>query len=169
VTDTSGLLVGVVVHPARHPGSRWGRDCDSSHPRPVSLVARICLPTASITAQTSATPWPNSVTGQSRSSHAPPGSLAFNSSRVAGLSSEPSPGSIETADWQRTSRPQSPAPQPGFISPPHSFSSGDWRTHSTTCTILIQTLSGVRASPPGSWFTSGWVINDNSSCTFADH
>jgi hypothetical protein len=74
-------------------------------------------------------------------SRAPPGSLAFNSSRVAGLSSEPSPGSIETADWQRTSRPQSPAPQPGFISPPHSFSSGDWRTHSTTCTILIQTLS----------------------------
>ena len=35
---------------------------------------------------------------------APPGLLAFNSCRADGLSSEPSPGSIETADWQRTSR-----------------------------------------------------------------
>jgi len=48
--------------------------------------------------------------------------LVFSSSRADGLSSEPSPGSIETADWQSTSRPQSPAPQPGFISLPHSFS-----------------------------------------------
>jgi transposase len=31
-----------------------------------------------------------------------------------------------TADWQRTSRPQSPAPQPGFTLLPHSFSLGDW-------------------------------------------
>src|ERR1700757_1971429 len=78
---------------------------------------------------------------RSRSSHAPPELRAFNSFRADGLSSEPSPGSIETADWQRTSRPQSAAPQPGFISLPHSFSSGDWRTHSTTYAILIQTLS----------------------------
>src|SRR6516225_4335149 len=60
---------------------------------------------------------------------APPGLLAFNSSRADGLSSEPSPGSIETVGWQRTSRPQSPAPQPGSTSLPHSFSSGDWWTH----------------------------------------
>src|SRR5246127_773342 len=103
----------------------------------------ICLPTASITAPTCATPWPNLVTGRSRSSHAPPELRAFNSFRADGLSSEPSPGSIETADWQRTSRRQSAAPQPGFISLPHSFSSGDWRTHSTTYAILIQTLKAV--------------------------
>ena len=40
----------------------------------------------------------NSVTGRSRSSHAVPGLLAFNSFRADGLSNEPSPGSIETAD-----------------------------------------------------------------------
>src|SRR5215813_1643703 len=42
----------------------------------------ICLPTASITAPTCARPWTNLVTGQSRSSRAPPGLLAFNSSRA---------------------------------------------------------------------------------------
>ena len=31
----------------------------------------------------------------------------------------------------------------------HSFSSGDWRTHSTTYAILIQTLSGVRSETNG--------------------
>ena len=44
---------------------------------------------------------------------------------VAMMSSEPSPGSIEVPDWQRTSRPRSPAPQPGFTSRLHRFSSGD--------------------------------------------
>src|SRR5215471_12418306 len=101
----------------------------------------ICLPTASITAPTCARPLPNLATGQSRSSRAPPGLLAFTSCRADGLSSEPSPGSIETADWQRTSRPQSPAPQPGSTSLLHSFSLGDWWSHNTTYTILIQTLS----------------------------
>ena len=64
------------------------------------------LPTASITAPTCARPLPNLATGQSRSSRAPPGLLGFDSSRADGLSSEPSPGSIEIADWLRTSRPQ---------------------------------------------------------------
>jgi hypothetical protein len=63
----------------------------------------ICLPTASITAPICAGFWPNLANGQSRSSRAPPGLLAFNSCRADGLSSEPSPGST---DWQRTSRPQ---------------------------------------------------------------
>jgi len=47
---------------------------------------------------------------------------------------------IATTDWQRISKPQSPAPRPGSTSLPHSFSSGDWQTHSTTYAILIQTL-----------------------------
>src|SRR5262249_52930280 len=42
----------------------------------------ICLPTASITAPTCARPLPNLATGQSRPSRAPPGLLAFNSSRA---------------------------------------------------------------------------------------
>src|SRR5262252_4887621 len=109
----------------------------------------ICLPTASITAPTCARPLPNLATGQSRSSRAPPGLLAFTSCRADGLSSEPSPGSIETADWQRTSRPQSPAPQPGSTSLLHSFSLGDWWSHSTTYTILMQTLSRERDDPGG--------------------
>jgi hypothetical protein len=45
----------------------------------------ICLPTASITAPTSARPGPNLVIGRSRSSHAPPGLLAFNSFRADGF------------------------------------------------------------------------------------
>src|SRR5215467_1322725 len=51
----------------------------------------IYSPTASITAPTSARPSPNSVTGRSRSSHAPLGLLAFNSFRADGLLSEPNP------------------------------------------------------------------------------
>jgi hypothetical protein len=82
----------------------------------------ICLPTASITAPTCGRPLPNLATGQSRSSRAPLGLLAFTFCRADGLSSEPSPGSIETADWQRTSRPQSPARQPGFTSLRHTAS-----------------------------------------------
>src|SRR5215470_17955269 len=104
----------------------------------------ICLPTVSITTPTCARPSPNLATGQSRSSRAPLGLLAFNSSRADGLSSEPSPGSIETADWQRTSRPQSLAPQPGSTLLQHSVSLGDWWKHSTTYAILIQTLMDKR-------------------------
>jgi hypothetical protein len=46
------------------------------------------------------------VTGRLRSSHAPSGLLAFNSSRADGLLSKLSPGAIATADWQRISKPQ---------------------------------------------------------------
>ena len=139
VTDTSGLLVGVVVHAADiqdrdgagiviqaiHDLFPWLRHlfADSVYNGPNLREALA-----------------NLVTGQSRSSRTPQGLLAFDSSRADRLSSEPSPGSIETVDWQRTSRPQSLAPQPGFISLPHSFSSGDWPTDSTTYAILIQTL-----------------------------
>jgi transposase len=131
VTDTSGLLVGVVVHPA----DIQDREGPALSYKPSTTCFPGCaiyLPTASITAPTCARPWSNLVTGRSRLSRAPPELLVFNSSRADGLSSEPSPGSIEIADWQRTPRPQSPAPQPGSTSPPHSFSSGDWQTHSTT-------------------------------------
>ena len=143
VTDTSGLLRGVVVH---LPTSRIAMEPGlSSKPSTTCFPGcAICLRTVSITAPTYARRWPNLVTGRSRSSHPPLELLAFNSFRADGLSSELSPGSIGTADWQRISKPQSPAPQPGSTSLPHSFSSGDWRTHSTTYAILIQTLRMMR-------------------------
>ena len=81
--------------------------------------------TASITAPTCVTPSPNSATGPSRSSNAPPTRPAFNCSHGDGSSNEPSPGSIETAAWPRISRLRSPAPKPGFTSPPCSCSLGD--------------------------------------------
>jgi transposase len=140
VTDTSGLLVGAVVHPADIQ-DRDGAGTVIQAIHNLFPWLRICLPTASITAPTYARPSPNLVTGRSRSSHARPEFLVFNSSRADGLSSELSRGSTETADWRRTSRPQSQAPQPGFTSLPHSFSSGDWHTRSTTYAILIRTLS----------------------------
>src|SRR6516165_10451575 len=40
----------------------------------------------------------------------------------------------------KISRPQSPAPKPGFTSPPRSCSSGDWPAHNTTFAIKIRTL-----------------------------
>jgi len=134
VTDTSGLLLGVVVHPADiqdrdgagmviqaiHNLFPWLRHlfADSVYNGPNLREALA-----------------NLVTGRSRSSHAPPGLLAFNSFRADGLSSELSPGSIETADWHRISKPQLSAPQPGSTSLPHSFSSGDQQTRNTTYAI----------------------------------
>src|SRR5512132_2054278 len=112
VTDTSGLLVGVAVHPANV------QDRDGA-----GLVIRsttcfhgcaISLPTASIMAPTCAPPWSHSATGPSRASNAPRLTPAFSSCRADGLSNGPLPGSIETAAWQRTSRRPSRAPQPGF-------------------------------------------------------
>jgi hypothetical protein len=89
-------------------------------------------------------------TGPSRSLNARLRRPAFNCCRVAGSSSEPSPGSIATAGWQRISRHRSRALGRGFTSPRCSSSSGDWPDpctmflrYNTTITIQIQTLSAV--------------------------
>ena len=84
MTDTSGLLVGVAVHPA---------DIQDRDGAGIVIQAIHDLLTVSITAPTCARPLPNLATGQSRSSRAPLGLLAFTSCRADGLSSEPSPGS----------------------------------------------------------------------------
>src|SRR6516164_8339291 len=83
-------------------------------------------------------------TGPSRSLNARLRRPAFNCCRVAGSSSEPSPGSIATAGWQRISRHRSRAPGRGFTSPRCSSSSGDWPDpctmflrYNTTITIKI--------------------------------
>ncbi len=102
VTDTCGLLVGAEVHPADV------QDRDG---------ARLVI--------TCARPSSSSATGPSKSSNAPLTRQAFNCSHGDGSSNEPSLGSIETAAWPRISRLRSPAPKPGFTSPPYSCSSGD--------------------------------------------
>jgi hypothetical protein len=85
VTDTSGLLVGVVVHPA---------DIQDRDGAGIVIQAIHDL-----------FPWlrhlfADSVYNGPNLREAPAaGVLAFTSSRADGLSSEPSPGSIETADW----------------------------------------------------------------------
>src|SRR5271155_4408330 len=93
---------------------------------------------------------PNSVTGRSRSSNAPLTRSDFNCSPGDGWSNELWLGSIETAVWPKISRLRSPAPKPGFTSPPCSCSLGDC-PRNTTYTIKIRTLSdhrGTHATTP---------------------
>src|SRR6516164_848364 len=99
----------------------------------------ISSPIVFTTAPTCVTPSRNSLTGQSRSASAP--LPASNCCRAAGSSNDPSPGSIGTAAWQRSSRLRSRAPKPGFTSPPRSCSLGDCPAHNTTSTIKIRTLT----------------------------
>ena len=73
----------------------------------------ICLPTARIAAAGSTARSPSLATGRSRSSG---GGLMLRVLRcfpVVGLSNVHWLGSIETAAWQKTSRPRSPAPRRG--------------------------------------------------------
>src|SRR5271165_2563595 len=49
-------------------------------------------------------------------------------------------GSIETAVWPKISKLRSPAPKPGFTSPPCSSSLGDWLDHKTIYTDQIQPI-----------------------------
>src|SRR5436853_5067850 len=100
----------------------------------------ISSPTVPITAPICVTLSPNWASGPSRLSNAPPTQPDFNFSHGDGSSNEPSLGSIETAAWPRISRLRSPAPKPGFTSPPCSCSSGDCPANSATYTIKIRTL-----------------------------
>jgi hypothetical protein len=113
VTDTSGLLVGVAIHPAIiqdrdgaglvieaiHDLFPWLRHlfADSVYNGPNLRQAF------------------DSASGRSKSSNAPPRGGTFSSSHRDGWSSGPWHGSIETAAWQRTSRLPPRAPQPGYI------------------------------------------------------
>src|SRR5271166_1669381 len=96
--------------------------------------------TASTTARIYVTPSPNSATGPWRSSNAPLTRSAFNCSPGDGSLNEPSLGSIETAVWPKISKLRSPAPKPGFTSPPCSSSLGDWLDHKTIYTDQIQPI-----------------------------
>ena len=87
----------------------------------------------------------HSATGPSRSSNAPLTRPGFSCSRGDGSSNEPSPDSIETAASPKISRLRSPAPKPGYTSPPCRCSLGDWPDNNTIYTIKIRTLSASDA------------------------
>jgi hypothetical protein len=92
VTDTSGLLVGVVVHPADIQ-DRDGAGIVIQAIHHLFPWLRHLFADSVYNGPTCARPLPKLATGQSRSSRAPLGLLAFTSCRADGLSSEPSPGS----------------------------------------------------------------------------
>ena len=139
VTDTSGLLVGVVVHPANiqdrdgagtviqaiHDLFPWLRHlfADSVYNGPNLREALAKFGDWTIEIVTRAA-----------------GVAGFQLLPRRWLSSELLLGSIETADWQRTSRPQSPAPQlerrVGEL--PHRAPPGPGRPKRTVCAYLIE-------------------------------
>ena len=116
VTDTGGLLVGAEVHPADV------QDRDGA----VLVIEAIyqLFPWLRHLFADSVYNGPNlsdaslsSATGPLRLSNARLTQLVFSCCHAAGLSNEPSLGSIATAAWQRISRRQSRAPRRGSISP----------------------------------------------------
>src|SRR5271169_2695818 len=124
VTDTSGLMVGVTVHPANvqdrdgagfvieaiHQLFPWLRhlfaDSVYNGPNLRDALAKFGNWTIEIV-------------------NAPLTRPDFNCCHGDGSLNEPSLGSIETVAWQRISRLRSQAPKPGFTSPPCSCSLGD--------------------------------------------
>jgi transposase len=137
VTDTCGLLVGAEVHPADvqdRDGARlvieaihqlfpWLRhlSADSVYNGPNLRDALVKF-------------------GKWTIEIAPLTRPDFNCAPGDGSSNNPSLGSIETAAWPRISRLRSPAPKPGFTSPPCSSSFGDWLDHNAIYKDEIQPI-----------------------------
>src|SRR5271155_2076199 len=149
VTDTCGLLVGAEVHPADiqdrdgavlvieaiHQLFPWLRhlfaDSVYNGPNLREALAKFGNWTIEIVKRTA-------------------DAVGFQLLPGDGWSNELWLGSIETAVWPKISRLRSPAPKPGFTSPPRSCSLGDC-PRSTTYTIKIRTLSdhrGTHATTP---------------------
>jgi len=116
-------------------------------------------PTVPTTARASLTPLPS----PSRSSANSPTRPASRSIRDGGSSSEPSPGSIETAGWPRTLNAPS-APPPHSSTPPRRSSSSDASlvTHEIqnglleTALPIRPTASKSRCAPRLHLAQSGW-------------
>ena len=145
MTDTSGLRVGVVVHPADI------QDRDGAGI--VTQAVHYLFPWLRHLFADSVYNGPNL-----REALAKFGDwtieIVTRATGVTGFHLLPRRWVVErTLAWLNRNRrlvkdfeTSSPAPQPGFTSPPHSFSSGDWQSHSTPHAILIQTLSPARQS-----------------------
>ena len=137
ITDTGGLLVGAEVHPA-DVQDRDGAELVIEAVHQLFPWLRHVFADSVYAGDKLRDALANSAAGPSRSSSAPLRPPAFNYCPVDGWSNEPSPGSIETAAWQRTSRLRSRAPKPGFTSPPCSSSPGDWLYQNAICQLKLQ-------------------------------
>jgi transposase len=112
LTDTTGLLIAAIVHPA---------DIQDRDGAPVLLAAmrsafpwlRHVFADAAYAGASSSKPSPSSANGPCRSSGAPMPPRASSSCHGDGLSNEPSPGSTATGVSPRTSRRPSKAHRPG--------------------------------------------------------
>src|SRR5215469_14610540 len=105
-----------------------------------SLGCAISSPTALIPEISFSKHLLNSADGASKSSAAWPIRSASRSCRAAGSSNGPSPGSIATAAWPKTSKPQLRAPRPGSTSPPCNLSLDVSHARNSTIPIKIRTL-----------------------------
>ena len=154
VSDTIGLPLTIVVHEA----SVQDRDGLALAIRRIKRRfpgSCSCSPTLAIRAKPPPAPPPRRACA-SRSSNAPATPWAFTFSLAAGSSSEPSPGSVATDAWPKTSnassRPERPWPQ----RPPSSSSSGASQMLEITDAILGRALRRARRRPTrcnrlGSW------------------
>ena len=112
VTDTEGCLVGVQVHAADIQDRDGAPDLLASI-RSLYTWLRHASPMAAMRVTCSATPWPRSVNGPSKSSSAlTPPNTPSNFYLADGWSNEPSPGPTAAAGSPRTSKPPSKAPSP---------------------------------------------------------
>ena len=108
ITDTGGLLVSALVHTADI------QDRDSAPDVLFQIRARfpwlrMCLPMVAMPVTNWAKPCLGAATGWSRSSSDPTPQRGSSCCRADGSSNAPSPGSVETDVWQRTSRKHSKA------------------------------------------------------------
>ena len=112
LTDTSGLLVGAVVHAADIQDRDGAPSLLSSTEAPFRGCAT-SSPMAAMRARNSSNASCHSANGRSTSSSGRTLPKASWCCLAAGSSSGPSPGSTATAGWPRTSRNQSPPPWRG--------------------------------------------------------
>lgn len=123
LTDTQGLLVGAVVH-AADIQDRDGAPDVLAGIRHAFPWLRHVFADGAMPAENSRPRSPKSGHGRCRSSSAPIPPKASRSSRDAGSSSEPSPGSAATDASPRTSNALSKAPPPGSSWPRSNSSPG---------------------------------------------
>ena len=123
VTDTLGLLVGLIVHAAdiqdRDGAPEVLKSIRHRFPRCVTSS-----PTPPTRDRNSRAPLRSSAAGSSRSSSAQTPPRASSSCPDDGSSRGPSPGSTDAVDWPRIGRNQSPPHRHGFLSPTSDSSQG---------------------------------------------
>ena len=128
LTDTNGLLVAAVVHPADIQSLPRRRPGTVTAPRwcwpPLAISIPGCgmfSPTGATAGPSSRPRSPRSAGGRSRSSSAPTSPRDLSFCRGVGWSSAPSPGSTATDASPRTLKPPWRPPSPGCSSPASSF------------------------------------------------